>query len=501
MEDPIRESGSHLAHLLAGALRGDGPLYRLLADALKRAIDRGEIPLGTVLPPERSLANELAVSRATVVAAYDRLKADGWLESRQGSGTWVRNTDRIDRKGVDAVATGRLFLGMKGQPSPSPLIEPGGADRDLIELSVAAVTGSPAVAEAVTSLTAEEVTALTSHHGYVPQGLRVLREMVAANFSADGLSTHPDQVIITTGAHQALSLVARQVLKPGNDVLVESPTFPGALDVFRRFNARTIPLPVDEHGARTDILADLINRTEPALIYVAPHFHNPTGAVMSLQRRRELGELAAEHDIVVVEDLALADVAIDDIELPPSIAALVPEATVHTIGSTAKLFWAGMRIGWLRSPDAWSVRMLATKTVADLGSPLLAQLISAKMLERRDEVREQRRAELLPRRELMCQRLNQWLSDWSWQRPAGGLSMWVTLPHGNADEFAELALRHGVAIVPGPSLSVDEGNRQSMRIVFSRPEHDIDEGLRRLATAWERYAEQTSGRATARLLV
>lgn len=499
MEDPIRESGSHLAELLAGALRGDGPLYRLLADGLKRAIDRGEIPLGTVLPPERSLASELAVSRATVVAAYDRLKADGWLESRQGSGTWVRTADRVDRPGVDAVATGRLFFGVDNSTVASHVEAPG--DHDLIELSVAAVMGSPVVTEAVTSLTAAEIDELTAHHGYVPQGLRSLREMVAGNFSADGLPTHPDQVIITTGAHQALSLVARQVLTPGDDVLVESPTFPGALDVFRRFGARAIPLPVDEQGARTDILADLISRTEPAMIYVAPHFHNPTGAIMSADRRRELGELAADNDVVVVEDLALADVIIDDVDLPPPIAGLVPEATVHTIGSTAKLFWAGMRIGWLRSPESWGVRMLATKTVADLGSPLLAQLITTKMLARRDEVQAQRRAELIPRRALMCQRLEEWLGDWTWRRPPGGLSMWVTLPHGNAEEFAELALRQGVAIVPGPSLSVDEGNRQSIRLVFARPEHDLEEGLRRLATAWDRYAEQTSGRPAARLLV
>ncbi|MEX0831724.1 MAG: PLP-dependent aminotransferase family protein [Nitriliruptoraceae bacterium] len=500
MDDPIRESGPHLAALLTDALRGNGPLYRLLAGAIKRAIDRGEIPLGTVLPPERSLANELAVSRATVVAAYDRLKAEGWLESRQGSGTWVRTNDEPDRKGVDAVATGRLFLG----PSASQGLSGDAghpAHDDLIELSVAAVMGSPVVTEAVTSLTADEINTLTAHHGYVPQGLRTLRDIVAANFSNDGLPTHPDQVIITTGAHQALSLVARQVLKPGDDVLVESPTFPGALDVFRRFGARAIPLPVDEHGARTDVVADLMSRTQPMMIYVSPHFHNPTGTIMPAERRRELGELAAAAGIVIVEDMALADVAIDDVTLPPSIAAIVPDATVHTIGSTAKLYWAGMRIGWLRSPEAWGVRMLATKTVADLGSPLLAQLITVKMLARRDEVREQRRQELLPRRELMCQRLEEWLGDWTWRRPPGGLSMWVTLPHGNADEFAELALRQGVAIVPGPSLSVDEGNRQSIRLVFARPEEHIEEGLRRLAGAWERYSEQTAGRPTARLLV
>jgi DNA-binding transcriptional MocR family regulator len=219
---------------------GEGPLYRQLADGLKRAIDRGEVPLGTVLPPERTLARALAVSRATVVAAYDRLKGEGWLESRRGSGTWVRSPDNSDRGGVDAVATGRLFLSEDGHVQRS---EPGRplAAEGLIDLSVAAVTGTPTVTAVLASLRPEDVTPLTDHHGYLPQGLRSLREVIAARYTAAGLPTTPDQLVVTTGAHQAISLLARQTLQPGDAVIVESPTFPGALDVFRRFGARTIP--------------------------------------------------------------------------------------------------------------------------------------------------------------------------------------------------------------------------------------------------------------------
>lgn len=501
MDDPIRETGPHLATLLADSVSGDGPLYRQLADGLKRAIDRGEIPLGTVLPPERALAASLAVSRATVVAAYDRLKSDGWLESRQGSGTWVRHPSRSGQPGVDAVATGRLFLAVD---DPQPIDGVGdaeAADADLIELSVAAVTGSRIVNEVITSLTIDEVAELTSHHGYLPQGLRALRETIARRYTDAALPTSSDQVIVTTGAHQAVSLVARQVLQPGDSVLVESPTFPGALDVFRRFGARTIPLPVDEHGARTDVLADLIARTDPVMVYLAPHFHNPTGAVMPVGRREELGAIATEANLVVVEDLALADVAIDDVALPPPIAALAPEATIHTIGSTAKLFWAGLRIGWLRCPESWSTRMLATKTVADLGSPLISQLVAVKLLARIDEIRAERRVELRPRRDQLCAMLAEHFPEWEFRVPSGGLSVWVTLPYGNADEFAEVALRHGVAVVPGPSLSVDEGNRRCLRLVFARPESDIDRGVDRLRSAWEAYAPTTSGQSSARLLI
>jgi DNA-binding transcriptional MocR family regulator len=501
LDEPIRESGPHLAGILATAFDGEGPLYRQLSDALKQAIDRGEIPLGTVLPPERSLARSLAISRATVVAAYDRLKAEGWLESRQGSGTWIRRPDGEERGAVDAVSTARLFLSDDkadqrsgpGEPSPS-------GDEDIVELSVAAVTGSPTVARLLSSLTPEDVAPLLAHHGYLPHGLRALRVIVAARYGQQGLTTTEDQVLVTTGAHQGISLVARQTLQPGDAVLVESPTFPGALDVFRRFGARTIPVPVDAHGARSDVLADLIDRTEPKLVYLSPHFHNPTGTVMPEERRREVAEVADRTRVVVIEDLAMGDLAIDDVDIPPPISTFSASGNVHTLGSTAKLFWAGLRIGWVRSSEQWAVRMLATKTVADLGSPLLSQLLAVRLLEHADEVLAERRAELRPRRDQLCALLAQRLPDWQWDCPPGGLSVWAHLPAGNAVEFAELAMRYGVAVVPGPALSVDEGNRRGLRLVFARPEATIAEGVHRLALAWENYSPVTT-RTPSRLLV
>ena len=501
LDEPIRESGPHLATLLAPALADDGPLYRSLADALKRAIDRGEIALGTVLPPERTLARSLSVSRATVVAAYDRLKAEGWLQSRRGSGTWVRAPQSDGAiPGVDAVATARLFLSQDGLEQRSGPGEHRDDPGDVIDLSVAAVMGSPTVDQLLSSVSGDDVRALTEHHGYLPQGLRALRERVAEHFDAMGLATQPEHVVVTTGAHQAISLVARQTIREGDPVVVETPTFPGALDVFRRFGARTFPLPVDDHGARTDLLAELMERAQPKLIYVSPHYHNPTGAVLSEERRVHIGELAVEHGAVVLEDLAMGEIALDDAEVPPPIAALTPAAAVHTIGSTAKLFWAGLRVGWIRSPDDWAARMLATKTVADLGTPLISQLLALRLLTHADRVRRERRAELIPRRDLLCDLIETHLPDWSFTRPRGGLSLWLTLPGGNADELAEVALRHGVLVVPGPALSVDDGNRRCIRVVFTRPPEELREGVRRLAAAWAAYAPTTE-RSAARLLV
>jgi DNA-binding transcriptional MocR family regulator len=501
LDEPIRETGPHLATLLRDDLDGEGPLYRQLASSLKRAIDLGEVPLGTVLPPERALARSLSVSRATVVAAYDRLKSEGWLESRQGSGTWVR-TPAEGHAGQDAIATGRLFLSDDGHEQRSgPGEHVDDPVSDVVDLSVAAVTGCPTVVETLASLTVDEVAGLTAHHGYVPQGLRALRDAIAARATGDGVVTRPDQIVVTTGAHQGISLVARQLLNPGDTVLVESPTFPGALDVFRRFGARPVPVPLDDDGVRTDLLLDLVERTGPRLLYLAPHFHNPTGAVLPLERRRLVAELAVSRRLPILEDLAMADVAIDDTELPPSIASLDPDAPVYTLGSMAKLYWAGLRVGWIRSPLDAAPRTLAVKTVADLGTPLVSQLLALKLLRRHDEVLAERRAELGPRRDHLVALLRRHLPEWRFRVPPGGLSLWCTMPRGNAEEFAELAARHGVVVVPGPALSVDDGNRRALRLVFAGSPADLDEGVRRLATAWERYGVTEHRPSSSRLLV
>jgi DNA-binding transcriptional MocR family regulator len=501
LDEPIRETGPHLADLLRGDLDGEGPLYRQLADALRQAVDRGEIPLGTVLPPERALARALAVSRATVVAAYDRLKADGWLESRQGSGTWVRTPDEGEA-GLDAVATGRIFLSAGGNEQRTGPGEHDDAPDEAVDLSVAAVVGSRTVTEALAALTVEDVAPLTAHHGYLPQGYRALRDAIADAFQRDGLPARSEQIVVTTGAHQGISLVARQLLRPGDTVLVESPTFPGALDAFRRFGARPVPVPLDEEGMRVDLLEDLIQRSDPRLLYVTPHFQSPTGTVLPADRRERIAELSATRRLPVLEDLAMADVVLEeDTVLPPPIASYAEDASIYTLGSTSKLYWAGLRIGWVRSPLDAAARTLAVKTVADLGSPLVSQLIALHLLEQRETVQAERRAELRPRRDHLASLLAEHLPDWRFQLPRGGLSLWCHLPRGNAEEFAEHAARHGVVVVPGPALSVDEGNRRALRIVFTLPERELEEGVRRLVQAWTSYSAASDHRPTSRLLV
>jgi len=365
---------------------------------------------------------------------------------------------------------------------------------------VAALPATAAVRRAIDEPHGAELDALLAHNGYLPHGLEAFRVAVAERLRARGCVTDADHVVITTGAHQAISLIARQTVQQGDSVIVESPTFPGALDVFRRFGARAFPLPVDEEGARTELLEDIILRSGARLLYLSPDFHNPTGTVMPLERREHVARIAERTGIIVIEDQTMAELDLDGHGLPPSIASIAADATVLTIGSTAKLFWAGLRTGWVNVPSDWLVRMLATKTVADLGSPLLDQLLSVRLLEQVDEVRAERAGELRPRRDALATALRERLPDWRFRIPAGGLSLWVHLPSGNAEEFADLALEHGVAVVPGPSLSVDDGNRRALRLAYVEEVPRLVEAVDRLAGAWAAFTP-SGPPPSARLLI
>lgn len=471
----------------------DGPLYARLARGIIRAVRDGALPLGTRLPPERQLAQALAVSRSTVAAAYEQLKAERWLESRQGSGTWVREPRR-DWEEVDARDDRMAQLGRSDVLRGVPF-------RSALELTAAAVDADPAVAEVAVGLDAE-LAALRHHHGYAPFGLDVLRQAVADHITADGLPTVPEQVLVTTGAVQAIFLAGLSYLRPGDSVVMESPGYPGALDAFRAVNARLRPLPVGRDGARRDVLDDLLGRTGARLAYLVPTFQNPTGALMSAGGRREVARIAREHHVPVLEDDVLRGTQLDDDPLPVPIAAADQEGFVLTLGSMSKLFWGGLRVGWLRGPEHVVARLARLKAAVDLGTPFADQILSARLLVRAEEVVARRRAALTARVDLLDELLGSLLPDWSYERPRGGLSLWVRLPRGDAGDFAQVALRHGVAVVPGGVFAADEGSGDHLRIPFVRQPAVLEAAVTRLAAAWRAYSpERTSRTVAAQVIV
>lgn len=473
---------------------GPGPLHRKLAAALATAIRRGEVGPGERLPAERTLARDLAVSRSTVVAAYDALEADGWIERRRGSGTrvrWTAGAVRPNGSGAD----GRV--GGSGDVIFRRLIEGPG---DVVSLACAILPGAPEVAEVAESFPPPELSRLVADPGYFPLGLPALRREIAALLSRSGLPTSEAEVLVTTGAQQAINLAAAVLVRPGDRVLVENPSFSGTLDALRASGASLVPVAADRHGVDVDAVAAAMDRCAPVALYVMPSFHNPTGALMSESRRRRLSRLSAGRGLVVIEDNALEHVRLGPESRPPPVAAFAPEAPVLTVGSVSKVLWAGLRVGWLRASEALIARFVHAKAVHDLGSPVLSQAITARLLPRLAAISEQRSREHGAHVARAVELLARDLPGWTWQLPAGGLALWVRLPDGNGDEFCQVALRHGVEVVPGSTMSPDGSFADHLRLAVIEPPL-LEEGIARLARAWEAYNPSPAAAPAARVIV
>ncbi|HZP17078.1 MAG TPA: PLP-dependent aminotransferase family protein, partial [Terriglobales bacterium] len=317
-------------------------------------------------------------------------------------------------------------------------------------------------------------------------GVRPLRQAVARMFSQNGLDTAEDQVLITNGAQGAISLCASLYLQRGDAVLVEDPSYFGALDVFRAADARITPLPVGPDGVRPAQLRERIKNSAARLVYLTPTYQNPTGCVMPPAARKEVSRIVAESGVPVIDDGVLADLVLDG-AAPPPLAAYAPQGAIITIGSLSKLVWPGLRAGWIRAPG-WIIERLARlKTSMELSSPLLTQHIAARLMDHLAEARHLRRLQLKPRRDLLAALLRKHLPEWTFRVPSGGLFLWVELPRGDARELAQVALRHGVVLLPGPNASAVGRYGNFLRIPFLAEPETLQTGVKRMAAAWKDY--------------
>ncbi|MBB4930189.1 DNA-binding transcriptional MocR family regulator [Lipingzhangella halophila] len=468
-------SAGELAALLGDWPTGDGPLYVKLTEALRRTINGGTLAVGERLPSERALAAALAVSRTTVVTAYGDLRSEGLLDSVRGSGTRVS----------PALAPARpdgWVPGGRGHALFQGILD--GSD-NVISLACMRSEGLPEVADAIRDVANEDLPALMADDGYYPRGLLALRRAIAERYTAEGLSTRPDQIVVTTGAHQAIALVSSLYVRNGAPVVVESPGFGGCMEVLRAEGAEFVSIPMDQHGIDTVRLREAARERTPHLIYVMPEYHNPTGTQMTPARRREVAEIAARSGVPIVEDFAYTGLRAPE-EYPP-IAAYAPRgAEVVVVGSLCKTSWAGLRVGWLRAPVEIAERLARRKVLADLGTPLLDQAVAVRLLSQLDELARKRSDLLSARMAFVEERLRAALPDWEWRRPDGGSSLWIRMPDTDASVFAQVALRHGVELVPGPAMTPEHDADFSsfFRLPFGHDEETLEELVSRLARAW-----------------
>jgi DNA-binding transcriptional MocR family regulator len=362
----------------------------------------------------------------------------------------------------------------------APSEEPAGT----IGLMGACLPGSAVPLDEEWRASQSDVAELASGTGYSPQGWPSLRRAIAARFEARGVPTTPDEVLVTNGAQQAIDLLGRLLIARNDAVVLEDPTYLGAIDALTLAGAQLVPVPVGPTGADVAVLRRAVTQSAPAFVYLVPSFHNPTGSVMPEGARRDVAQLAETRGVVVVEDESLAELTFGA-EPPPPIAAYAPRAAVFTVGSMSKLFWGGLRVGWVRGPRPLITRLTRFKVAADLSGSLLTQALATRLLARRDEVAIVRRRESRRRFERLTGILRERLPDWSWTEPQGGLTLWVRLPTPSAEELARMAPRHGVSIVPGPVHSPSHAFPDRLRLPFVLDEDLLAEGVARLARAWQ----------------
>ncbi len=451
---------------------GGGPLYRQLARALTTLVDGGVLVRGERLPSERVLAEAVAVSRGVAVAAYDELVAAGVVERRAGSGTFVGSTGAVLLPG-----------GREGSALIGRLVDQGRAPA-LIDLSISVLHDPVGLPEVEVSSTALGSVAADS-----PWGLPELRRRVAQRLTAIGLASTADQIVITTGAQQGISIAAGSWLRPGDRVVVDDPTYPGALSAFAAAGAELVPVPVDGKGVVLAALADAL-ATDPALVYLQSGPHSPTGARLSAHRRAAIARLVVERRVPLVEDVALH--AVDWARGLPSadttpIASLAPEHPVAVVGSYSKRFWAGLRVGFVRAPAPAARRLVRVKATHDLGSSAVSQAMALALLDHPEHQRfvTRRNRDLARRAALLQGLLGEHLPTWRCSVPDGGLSLWVRLPMPVAARFADVALRHGVAVATAEGLSARPADhRDRIRLTFAVPASDLRTAVARLGAAW-----------------
>jgi DNA-binding transcriptional MocR family regulator len=462
-----------LASLLGEWSSGGGPLYRQLAQRLRALVDQGELTEGTRLPPERLLARALAVSRTTVVGAYDQLRAETLLASRQGSGTWVeRPASRSSAAPQPKHAALARFLSGTGAT---------------IDLLGAHLPGMDGIFAAALASSQDDLQELTRASGYFPMGLPALRRAIATLLTKAGLASREEEILVTSGAQQAITLAACSLVRPGDVVVLEDPTYVGAIDAFRSASARIVTVPVGPDGVSPATLRDTIVRNAARLVYLMPTFQNPTGTVIPENRRREIARLVRELRVPLLEDHTLSNIVLQSPPPPPPIASFAKDAPVITVGSMSKLFWAGLRVGWMRAPEALLAPVVHCKVVSDMGSSVPSQCLAVHVMEQFEKVKRSRRHDVTAALGQLTGLLKTHLPTWTYTRPRGGLVLWLRLPEGDANELAQVALRHGVSIVPGPITSPHGLWTDYIRMPIETHADVLRDGIERLARAWQAY--------------
>ena len=435
-----------------------GPAYQGLADGIQMLIIDGRLPVGARLPSERALADALRVSRTTVTAAYTQLREDGYLNARRGA----RSTTALP---VAPAATSTVIPAR-------------------VNLAHAALAAPAAVREAFIDAT-HQMTPYLHDIGIELSGVPPLREAIAQSYCARGLPTEADEVMVTTGALHAICLILAAYIQPGDRVLVEQPTYHGALSAITAAGARPVPVGMTRDGWELDAVLSAIRQLSPSLAYMIPDNQNPTGLTLPAFDRKQLAHIISDTRTRTIMDETMTDVWLDEPVPAPAAAAMATRRDlVLTVGSMSKSFWGGLRIGWIRAERGTLATIAAVRPSIDMGTPIVEQLAAAILLDNADNVLPERREILQNRRARLTSLLRQHIPDFQPGPGVGGMALWVQLPSPMSSALSAAASRLGLDLPPGPRFGVDGTLERFVRIPYTLPDDQLAEAVELLARAW-----------------
>jgi GntR family transcriptional regulator / MocR family aminotransferase len=481
------------------------PLYQQISTHLRLGILSGSLAPDTRLPASRQLARDLGVNRITVENAYSNLEADGLVFSRVGSGTYVLPPNplpSISKKSAEAswpfwqqslqardtgtrVVVIEEMLKAAGHSNPVNFASGISDSRQFPAEEFRKTIQSVMRRDGIAAMDYGE------RNGYGP-----LREGITHILATQGLQTRPENILITAGSQQAISLVSQLILKPGDVILVESPTYSIAMELFRALGFRIVGIPMDTQGMQVDKLERLLQQHHPKLIYTIPNFHNPTGTCLNSVRRRELMVLADRYNIPILEDDFVGDLRYEG-RAQPSLKALDPGGQVIYVSTFSKMLMPGLRVGFLVADGPVCESLLGLKRLSDLTtSTLIQRALEAYVTVGRYQAYLRRSCQVfLKRRDAMLAAIEHHLpAGVSYESPQGGLFLWLRLPENlSSDELLPLACEEGVAFAPGNRFFPEgSGGLDWMRLNFvSQPADEIETGIKRLGKAIKHFRKRS----------
>jgi DNA-binding transcriptional MocR family regulator len=441
--------------------RYKGPRYRAIAEALASDVRNGRLPAGTRLPTHRDLAWRLKVTIGTVSRAYAEAERRGLIAGEVGRGTYVRPSGMLE-SGVPGFAAPRLAGAAAAERADfvdltrnvPPLVE----EPALLAATLQRLAAAPGIAELL--------------HYQPHAGRAEDRSAGAAWLARAGLQVPPERIVVTNGVQHALSIVLPAVLRPGDTLAVEALTYPGLRSLANLLDIRLAAVAMDEHGVLPQSFADLCREGACRAFYVTPSLHNPTTTILPLERRRAIAEIAAAHDVAIIED----DVYGFLLEAPPKPIASLAPAQGFFVTSVSKSLAPGLRIGYVAAPPDKVDRVVAAmRSTTYMATPLTARIATTWIEDGDADRLVMRKRETAARRQAIA---SEALAGARFDTHPAALHLWLHLPETwRADDFAAAARRRGVGVTPAAAFAVGRAAPNGVRVCLGTP--DSEAGLRR----------------------